>query len=100
MKNMGFTDLAIVGGKDLDLKTASVVAVHAEDVLKEATWVNGLDEALTDVSLAAGVTRRRGRKRKYFSLLSEQLAEKIAGEGKGITALVFGNEESGLSDAE
>ena len=100
MKNMGFADLFIVGGENLDVERAAVVAVHAADVLESSERVASLQEAVADAALVAGVTRRTGRRRKAFSLSSEELAEKICRKNSGLTAIVFGNEESGLSDID
>jgi tRNA/rRNA methyltransferase len=51
-------------------------------------------------ALVAGTTRRRGRRRKYFSLFPEQLAERVQSSRGGEVAVVFGNEDAGLSDRE
>ena len=100
MKTMGLTGLTVVGGRSIDRKEAGVLAVHAGDILERAIWADSLEEAVQDAVLVAGITRRRGRKRKYLSLSSEELAEKIAREVRGPAAVVFGNEESGLTDRE
>jgi tRNA/rRNA methyltransferase len=100
MKTMGFQNLYLVGGKNIDREEAGITAVHAGDVLDRAVRCSKLEEALEDVVLAAGVSRRQGKRRKYFSLSPEQLAERIASLQSGTCALVFGNESSGLSDGE
>lgn len=100
MKNMGLRKLAIVGGNPVDYDLAGVLAIHARDVLEQARFFPELDSALSDTVLSAGITRRRGKRRKYFSLLPEELADRIAIIKEGITAVVFGNEESGLTDDE
>lgn len=100
MKSMGLRRLAIVGGNPVDYRLAGVLAIHARDVLEQARFYPDLDAALSDTVLSAGITRRRGKWRKYFSLLPEELAEKIALIKTGLTGIVFGNEESGLTDDE
>ena len=100
MKTMGLTDLTVVGGRSIDRTEAVVLAVHAADLLERANWTDSLEAAVQDAVLVAGITRRRGKKRKYFSLSSEELAEKIDRDVRGLTAVVFGNEESGLTDRE
>jgi tRNA/rRNA methyltransferase len=50
--------------------------------------------------LSAGVTRRRGKYRKYFSYLPEQFAEKAETIAEGTVSLVFGREASGLTVEE
>ena len=100
MKTMGITALAVAGAGDLDIVEAERVAVHASDILSRAVFSANLEEVVKDSSLVVGITRRRGKKRKYFSLLPEELAERIVLERDGTVSLVFGNEESGLSDEE
>ncbi len=96
MKTMGLGTLTIVGGRGIDPVRARVVAVHAADVLDRAVWCDRLEDAVRDASLVAGVTRRIGSRRKAYSLTPEELAD----PDPGTVALVFGNEEAGLSDAE
>jgi tRNA/rRNA methyltransferase len=103
MKTMGIGALTIVRGPKapaLDLEQAAVLAVHARDVLENRRTCSSLKEALAGTSLAAGITRRRGKRRKSFALTPEQLAEHVAGQAGGETALVFGNEASGLDDRD
>jgi TrmH family RNA methyltransferase len=100
MKTMGLGALYIVGGKPVNRAEALVTAVHAVDVLDRAVFCGRLEEALEDTVLAAGITRRRGKWRKYFALTPEQLCERIASLGDACCALVFGNEASGLSDGQ
>jgi TrmH family RNA methyltransferase len=99
MKTMNIHTLSIIGKKNFDPVRIKHLAVHAYDIYKNASVFNNLEDALQDVSLIAGITRRRGKKRKYFAITPEELAEKIT-YNRGKTALVFGNEESGLSREE
>ena len=64
MKTMDLTDLRIVGGETIDVDQAARVAVHAGDVLDEASFFPNVRSAVKDCSIIAGVTRRRGKKRK------------------------------------
>jgi len=50
-------------------------------------------------SLSAGFTRRRGERRKSFSVSAADFAERAVGRPGG-AALVFGNERTGLTDEE
>ena len=100
MKCMGITSLAIVAGALLDPTQARTLAHGAGDVLEGAVFHPDLASAIADAALVAGTTRRRGKNRKYFTLFPEQLAERIAGMRAGTTAVVFGNEETGLTDEE
>jgi tRNA/rRNA methyltransferase len=100
MKTMGFAALHIVGGGTIDRSEAATTAVHAVDVLDQAVRCQSLAQAVEDTVLVAGVSRRRGKWRKYFALTPEQLAERIAAIESGTCALVFGNEASGLNIKE
>jgi tRNA/rRNA methyltransferase len=100
MKCMGLRRMAIVTEGLLDPTRAKRLAHYATDVLEEATLHEDLRDAIGDAVLVAGTTRRRGKNRKYFSVFPEQLAQRIASIRKGTIAILFGNEESGLTDEE
>jgi TrmH family RNA methyltransferase len=100
MKCMGFTSLAIVPDAVIDPRQARTVAHYAADVLENASVCTDLRDAVGDAVLVVGTTRRRGKNRKYFTLFPEQLAERITAIGKGTVAVLFGNEETGLTDDE
>jgi len=100
MKSMGITSLGIVPEELLDPTQARTLAHNATDVLEHAMIYSSLADAVTDAVLVAGTTRRRGRNRKYFSVFPEQLGERIASLGAGTVAVLFGNEETGLTDEE
>mgnify|MGYP006296070511 CR=1 FL=1 len=102
MKTMGFTRLVVVG-RSLDYfdhNQVNTLALHAQDLFSKAQFCNSLPEALSDSVLAAGITRRRGKYRKYFSLLPEQFAAHLSEMGDGTVSLVFGRESDGLTDEE
>jgi TrmH family RNA methyltransferase len=99
MKTMGLESLYLVGAQGLDLAQAAVTALSARDLLEGAVACAGLPEALRGTALSAGLSRRRGRWRKYFALDPEQLVERIAAV-RGPCALVFGAEADGLTDEE
>ncbi|HET6452261.1 MAG TPA: TrmJ/YjtD family RNA methyltransferase [Spirochaetia bacterium] len=100
MKCMGLEELVIVAEGLLDPAQARVLAHYAADVLDRARVCADLREAIGDAVLVAGTTRRRGKNRKYFSVFPEQLAERIGSIGAGTVAVLFGNEENGLTDEE
>lgn len=100
MKTMGIKRLRIVGERELDEHTISYMSVHAFDVYEEACRFATLPEALSDVVLSAGITRRRGKKRKTVSLLPEEFADRATRTADGLVAMVFGNERTGLTDLE
>jgi tRNA/rRNA methyltransferase len=100
MKSMGLRSLAIVVEGLIDPSQARILAHYAADVLDEATVHADLREAIGDAVLVAGTTRRRGRNRKYFTVFPEQLAHRIAEIRTGTVAVLFGNEDAGLTDEE
>ena len=100
MKNMGLTRLYIAGYPDIDREKASVLALHASDLLEDAIETPGLEEALEGCSFVAGLTRRWGKNRKYVYMDPPELSEKMLKFEGRETALVFGNEVSGLADEE
>ncbi|MDR1618645.1 MAG: RNA methyltransferase [Treponema sp.] len=102
MKNMGLSRLRIAGPgpfSDQDEALIRARAVHAADIWERAEFFDSLGPALADLSLAVGVTRRRGRCRKQASLSPGKLAAWFR-EKPGSVALVFGNERTGLEDHE
>jgi TrmH family RNA methyltransferase len=75
------------------------MAVHADDLFDSARRTDSLAAAIGECGLAVGTTRRRGRKRKAFSLSVQEFAA-MAWARPGRTAIVFGNERTGLSGPE
>lgn len=99
MKTMGLGRLVLAGCPDYDGKRVATMAVHALDVYERAERFPDLAAALAGFSLAAGFTRRRGERRKAFSLSVEEFAARARSRA-GATALVFGNERTGLTGEE
>lgn len=100
MKNMGLFSLRVIlGEKNLDLEEIRKRAVHAEDVWDSVQLFSDLESAVSDCSLVVGTTRRRGQKRKEYSISPDMLAERLGNSG-GRAALVFGNERTGLTEDE
>ncbi len=100
MKTMGIHELAIIGEREYDANRVKTLALHAYDLYANHLRFPTLKEALSDSVLSVGASRRRGKNRKYFSLLPEQLATRINALGPGTVSLVFGREADGLTDAE
>ena len=102
MKNFGFTDLWIVGGKTERTDNVSAWwAVGAIDVVEQATRVDTLEEALADCHLTVATTAVRGRQ-VYDTMLPAdvaRLAEEKLGDAHRI-AIVFGREKWGLTGRE
>jgi len=102
MKNFGFTDLWIVGGKTERTDNVSAWwAVGAIDVVESATRVDTLQEALADCHLTVATTAVRGR--QVYEQLSPADVARIAAEELGPEhrlGVVFGREKYGLSGEE
>jgi len=100
MKNMGLSQLVLVNPKEFPSQVASARASSAADVLDGATVVATLDEALVGTKLVFGSSARL-RKVSWPQLDVRETA-KLALEtvDEGEVALVFGRENSGLSNLE
>jgi len=100
MKNCGITDLRIVGGKRLGAR-AKRMAVHAEEVLAAAERFPTLAGAVADAARVVGFTarpRRFGPELESWGSAAAAALDASARTGK--VALVFGPEDSGLSDGD
>ncbi len=98
MKNTGFCRLRLVLDGPFP-GSARITAVHAEDILKEASLFSQLSEAVADLHVVfAAVARHR---KNFRSLTLSQLVEKIlhCPRGTGI-GLMYGNERTGLDSSE
>lgn len=101
MANSDIKTLRIVGKKsDYDDERVRILAIHAAYIWENAQFFNSITEAAKDCVIAAGTTRRRGKKRGKL-LLPEEFAQKASemSEG-GRIAVVFGNERTGLEEEE
>jgi tRNA/rRNA methyltransferase/tRNA (cytidine32/uridine32-2'-O)-methyltransferase len=106
MKNMGLSQLRLVAPVPLEQTTLLARTVHAEDIWHNARFFDTLADATADCSLVVGTTRRRGRKRKNITMEPRELAEWLVSragnpaQNHPATAIVFGNERTGLDDNE
>lgn len=100
MKNMGLKRLYLVAPAEFPHREASYRAVQAIDVLEAAVVVDTLEQAVADCTLVIGTSARDrriplpqlGPRRIGPLCLDERAGEEIA--------LVFGREDSGLSNEE
>ncbi len=100
MKAMGFNDLCLVGPKTFPAAEATARASGADDLLAHATVVTDLAEAVADCALVVGTTAR-DRHLEWPVLSPRDAAARIVDVlGDGPVAVVFGREQSGLSNAE
>jgi tRNA/rRNA methyltransferase/tRNA (cytidine32/uridine32-2'-O)-methyltransferase len=99
MKNMGLSDLRLAAPLNLDDAIVRSRAVHALDIWENAQIFDTLTGAVADCALVAGTTRRRGHHRKSISMNPRDLASWLYSK-TGKVAIVFGNERTGLEEAE
>lgn len=101
MKTMGFNELRIVNSQVWQDPAAYRVAHGAQDILNNARYFDDLNTALADVDFSIGLTARSRARFRYYATPTE--AENILREKRQwlrCMALVFGCEESGLSNTE
>ena len=101
IKNFGFSRLDLVEPECQHLgREARMMSVDARDVLERASVFRGLDEALAGSSAVVGTTRRLGRHRRPHWRLDALTPRLVRLAGEGDLAMVFGREDSGLTDGE
>lgn len=100
MKTMGLAELYLVSPEKFPHAKANEMAAGADDVLANAVVVDTLDEAIADCTLVVG-TSARTRTIPWPLLMPRQMAEKISCEpANSETAILFGREQSGLTNDE
>jgi len=99
MKNMGLAHLKLADAQcEIDLQ-ARKMATHAGDILDNVRQYPGLREAVADAQYVVGTTARDRRSRMLLTPV--QMAEKVlALAPANKVAIVFGREDSGLSNDE
>ena len=100
MKNMCLNRLDLVAPQRYPSEEASSRASGADDLLAEARLHDSLDQALQGCSLVVGASARL-RRVSWPVLSPREAAEKLVAESRqGEVALIFGREQSGLSNSE
>ena len=100
MKTMCLERLYLVQPKDFPHVDATARASGADDILGNAMLCGSLAQALDGCSLVVATTARK-RSITWPQLSPRNSADKIVSEvHKGEVALVFGREQSGLSNSE
>ncbi|KZN66147.1 tRNA methyltransferase [Pseudoalteromonas luteoviolacea CPMOR-1] len=100
MKTMGFSKLYLVDPACEVDSHASALAAGATDVLGDAVTVDKLEDAIADCSLVIG-TSARSRTLSWPMVDPRECAQKLVTESNdGPVALVFGRENSGLTNEE
>lgn len=100
IKNMGFKNLHLVDPGDFLTDEARNRACSAEDVLKKAVVFPDIWEALRDKHLVVGTSRRRGKNRGHFLPFDEGIQKIRETSEKNKVAVIFGRENSGLTNEE
>jgi tRNA/rRNA methyltransferase len=100
MKNMAVSRLILVNPADHLAMEARMMAMHAVDILQHAQVVDTLSQAVADAGYVVGTTRRLGKSRQaqHSSRTIAPLLLELAASNP--VALVFGREDSGLSNDE
>ena len=99
MKTMGFINLVIVSENNIDMNTASITAANAKDVLEKSRIEKSFIDILSDYHFLIAFTARKRYFRNHIYLhelpgILENQPEKVK------TGLVFGRENSGLTNKE
>lgn len=100
MKTMGLTELYLVAPLQFPHPKADELASGALDILTNAKVVETLDEAIGDCGLVVG-TSARSRAIPWPMLTPRELGEKAVAESQSTNvAILFGREQSGLTNEE
>lgn len=100
MKTMGLSELYLVAPLEFPHPKALEMASGADDILQKAIVVATLDEAIADCTLVIG-TSARMRTIPWPLLSPREMTEKLKREpAENKTAILFGREQSGLSNEE
>jgi tRNA (cytidine32/uridine32-2'-O)-methyltransferase len=99
LKTMGLSQLAVVNPKRFPDPQAEWRAAGASDVLEATRICADLDEAIADCHWVVG-TSTRNRRIPWPVLSAEQVAGQVFEEIDGNVAILFGRENSGLSNDE
>jgi TrmH family RNA methyltransferase len=99
MKNFGLCEWTWIDPAFEDLGPARRLAVHAGDLLDSARRAASLEEAVRDCVWVVG-TSSRHREGKRRIAPREFAAQAVTRAREGTVALVFGDERSGMNNAE
>lgn len=101
MKTMGFSELRIVDSQAHLDPAARRVAHGAGEILDNASHWDSLAAALTDIDFSVATTARSRAKFRYYA--TPQQVQQVLEEKQqwiGSAAMVFGREDSGLTNDE
>ena len=98
-KNMGIGKLIVVGNRDLDDEAVRQMATHeSKDIVEAIRHFDTLDEALADFSWIVGTTARQGTGRGPVVSPRRMAESLVAISQKNAIALLFGPEDTGLTN--
>ena len=101
MMNMGITDLALINPHDRhDWEEARRLSCHADELLGARKIFQTLEEAIADCTVVAGTSARTGMYRDHAGLPRELAPTILDSAAHHKTALVFGREDTGLTNEE
>ncbi len=99
MKTMGLKNLILVSPKEFPSDIANAQAVGCVDILKNAKMVDTLPDALSKSNLVVGFSARQ-RKSSISSISIDDLNNLLKNFRNKHVSIVFGNEQSGLSNED
>jgi TrmH family RNA methyltransferase len=100
MKNMTMDNLWLVSPKKFPHADATARAAGSDELLAQARVVQSLPEAIADCALVMGASAR-SRTISWPDMTPRECAEKVVGQTRyEKVAIVFGRENSGLTNSE
>jgi TrmH family RNA methyltransferase len=100
MKNFDLKDLRLVAPQDYDPYRIGGIAHNTGDVLKRVRQFDGLGEALADCVHVVGMTARQRSAKRNVQRPHEAAPEILAAAESGLTAILLGPEDAGLTNEE
>lgn len=100
MANMGLSRLVLVRPPDFRVPDAFRMALAARPILESAVVVGDIAQALAGFGFVAGTTRRPGAGRRGRVTPRQFAAELPVAAVANDVAILFGREDSGLTNAE
>jgi len=100
-KNMGIEKIMVVGNRGLDEEEMKTMATHvAADIVDNIRYFDQIEEALAGFHYIVGTTSRRGNARGPV-ISPREMAERLPDiSQENDVALLFGPEDTGLSNDE
>ncbi|MFC2125270.1 tRNA/rRNA methyltransferase [Bacteroidota bacterium] len=101
IKTMGFANLRLINPCEYKEGKAQWVAHGSKEILENAEVFNCFDDAIKDLDFIVGTTSKKRRTNQdyyYPDHLKEVISNKVGSIAK--VGIVFGREESGLSNEE